>query len=340
MKRGIRRALLSLGVGLTAIVLFVLYQNSYNMTEKKIEIETPQGVLTGTLVLPKDVDRKLGLVVFIHGDGPINDTYNDGYKPLWEKFASVGYASLSLNKRGMNGSTGNWLEQSMEDRAEEALHVINWAKSLPMVDDTRIGLWGASQAGWVIPKIVRDEPSIAFSIVVSPAINWISQGKFNTRKQMEQEGLSTQEMIEKERYNEQILNLLKKRSSYEDYLQVAHTDDVISRERWGFITKNFESDATNELINFKSPVHLVLGGQDINVDVADTEQIYRQQIPTDLLSVTFLPEADHSMLKKEMVHSELRAFLTAILFPRKLVDEQYYKDLLHFLGQFDMHLRK
>ncbi|KGE16352.1 alpha/beta hydrolase family protein [Paenibacillus wynnii] len=334
MRRSIK---LTIGISAAifiALVLFILNQNSYQMTEEKIEIKTPQGLLTGTLVLPENHSGNVGLVVFVHGDGPINDSYDGGYKPLWEKFASVGYASLSLNKPGVNGSPGNWLEQSMEDRAQEAIYAIHWAHSLPMIDDTRIGLWGASQAGWVIPKIVREEQDIAFSILVSPAINWISQGKYNTKKQMEHEGYSEQEIKEEEHYNEQVLNILREQSSYTDYLKMTHKGDIIPKDRWEFISKNFQSDATAELTFFKSPVHLVLGGQDIHVDVKDTELIYRQQIPSYLLSVSLLPNADHSMLKKELATSELRTYLTAIFSPKTMFDDQYLTNLSQFVSQF------
>ncbi|MRN52942.1 alpha/beta hydrolase family protein [Paenibacillus monticola] len=333
MKRYIKLSLGLVAGLLIALVLFVLNQNSYKMIEKKIEFETPQGLLTGTLALPKNYSANIGLVVFIHGDGPTNDTYDGGYKPLWEKFASVGYASLSLNKPGIHGSSGNWLEQSMEDRAQEAIHAIDWAKSLPMIDDKRIGLWGASQAGWVIPKIVREEHNISFSILVSPAINWIAQGKYNTKAQMEQDGYSAQEIMEKETYNEQVLHLIQEQASYSTYLKFAQQNDLISKERWEFIAKNVQSDATEELAYFASPVHLVLGGQDINVDVLDTERVYRHKISSSLLSVSNLPNADHSMLKKALAKSELRTYLTAIFFPRKLFDDQYLNDLTQFVSQ-------
>ncbi|GAB1528604.1 hypothetical protein YSY22_00260 [Brevibacillus formosus] len=99
---------------------YILEQNSFDMVEKVVEIQTSEGKLTGTFVLPKNYTNKLGLVLFIHGDGPIDATHDDGYKPLWERLASLGYASLSLNKRGINGSEGNWLHQSIDDRVEEA----------------------------------------------------------------------------------------------------------------------------------------------------------------------------------------------------------------------------
>ena len=30
---------------------------------------------------------------------------------------------------------------------------VEWARSRPDIDGHRIGLWGASQAGWVMPKV-------------------------------------------------------------------------------------------------------------------------------------------------------------------------------------------
>ncbi|NEW09311.1 prolyl oligopeptidase family serine peptidase [Paenibacillus sp. SYP-B3998] len=323
----------TIGILAASIVLFI-YQNTFKITEKKIEIETSNGILTGTLALPTDYSGKLGLVVFVHGDGAINDSYDGGYKPLWEKFASVGYASLSLNKPGINGSNGNWLEQSMDDRAQEAIHAIHWAKNLPMVDSKRIGLWGASQGGWVIPKIAKEDKDIAFNILVSPAINWVTQGKYNTRKNLQKEGTSEKEIQEVEKYDNQVLDLLKSQSSYDDYLKIANKNSLISKERWSFIKKNYLSDATEDLKYFNSPVHLVLGGQDINVDINNTDLIYRQHIQSNQLSVSILPDADHSMLKKEMVASKLRTNLTAIFFPRSLFDDKYLNDLTQFVSQF------
>ncbi|MBU3127935.1 alpha/beta hydrolase family protein [Clostridium tagluense] len=326
--------LVTLGI-LTASVLLFAYQNTYSITEKKVEVDTPNGVLTGILALPTNYSEQLGLVVFVHGDGNVNATYDDGYKPLWEKLASVGYASLSWNKPGINGSSGNWLDQSMEDRAQEVINVINWAKYLPEIDSKRIGLWGSSQAGWVIPKVVKVNKSIAFSILVAPAINWISQGQYNTKKSLEKGGYSEKEIKEVEKYDNQVLSLLKSQPTYDKYLKIVNKDSLISKDRWNFIIKNYQSDATEDLKHFNSPVHLVLGGQDINVDVTNTELIYRQNVQSNLLSVSFLPNANHSMLKKNIATSKLLTNLTAIFFPRYLFDDKYLNDLTDFVRRID-----
>lgn len=323
-------------IGVTIIILailtWVLIQNTFNMKETRISIPTAHGQLTGILTMPKQHPDKVGLVVFVHGDGPINASYDGGYRPLWEKLAMAGYASLSLDKPGIGSSSGNWLDQTMDDRAQDVLTAIEWARAKPFVDQDRIGLWGASQAGWVIPNVVKQDPDIAFSILVSPAINWITQGRYNTRQEMLQKGYSEEEITARQIYNDQVLQLIRNKATYDEYMHLADEEQLISKERWTFIVNNVESDATDGLASFHSPVHLVLGGQDINVNVLETERVYRQMIPQSLLSVTKLPDADHSMLPSSLAHSTFKTYAAALFSPRKLMDANYLDDMVQFLN--------
>ncbi|MED1919075.1 alpha/beta hydrolase [Bacillus thuringiensis] len=316
--------------------LYILEQNSFDMIEQAVEIQTSEGKLTGTFVLPKNYTNKLGLVLFIHGDGPIDATHDDGYKPLWERLASLGYASLSLNKRGMNGSEGNWLHQSIDDRVEEAREAIAWAKEQPMIDEKQIGVWGASQAGWVIPKLAKKEP-LAFSLLLSPAINWVSQGQYHTRKKMVIDGYSEAEIQDKEAYDLKVLTLLEKQVSYEEYVKTARENNLMSKERWTFVSKNFLSDATDDLRNFNSPVLLILGEEDIHVDVKDTERVYRDIVKPELLTVSVFPDADHSMLSKQTANSNIRAVLISLFAPRQITIPGYMDAIEQFLKKLPKH---
>ncbi|MFF2528144.1 alpha/beta hydrolase family protein [Brevibacillus sp. NPDC058079] len=316
--------------------LYILEQNSFDMIEQAVEIQTSEGKLTGTFVLPKNYTNKLGLVLFIHGDGPIDATHDDGYKPLWERLASLGYASLSLNKRGMNGSEGNWLHQSIDDRVEEAREAIAWAKEQPMIDEKQIGVWGASQAGWVIPKLAKKEP-LAFSLLLSPAINWVSQGQYHTRKKMVIDGYSEAEIQDKEAYDLKVLTLLEKQVSYEEYVKTARENNLMSKERWTFVSKNFLSDATDDLRNFNSPVLLILGEEDIHVDVKDTERVYRDIVKPELLTVSVFPDADHSMLSKQTANSNIRAVLISLFAPRQITIPGYMDAIDQFLKKLPKH---
>lgn len=309
----------------------ILWQNSFDMVQRAVQIDTPQGKLTGVLTLPVKYSGKVGLVLFIHGDGPIDATHNDGYKPLWERLAGIGYASLSLDKRGIGGSEGSWLDQRMDDRVEEARQALAWARQQPEIDASRIGVWGASQAGWVIPKLAGKE-RLAFSILVSPAINWLTQGEYNTRSEMAKEGRPMNEIEQQLKENNRIKKLLIAGSSYEEYVSLAGQEDAMSRERWRFVSRNYTSDATNDIANFESPVLLMLGDQDINVDVQETERVYREHVsPSELLRVKLLPDTEHSMLPVSTAESPARALLISLFAPRNITVKGYMDEIEDFL---------
>lgn len=147
------------------------------------------------------------------------------------------------------------------------------------------------------------------------------------------EGFSEQEIKKREDYNAQILLLLKEQASYEKYLRIAQSDDLISKEKWGFFAKNYQSDASGDLKNFTTPVHLVLGGQDINVDVEETERVYREKFLK-----TYSPSSIFLMLitlcsQKECLIT-IKNIFDRCLFPRHIVVEPYLDDLVHFVSQF------
>lgn len=331
MRRVLVRTIVGIFTVIGVCLLVILYQNNYHMTVTAVDIPTSKGILKGNLVLPKNLKGKAGLVVFIHGDGPADASYHEHYKPLWEELASQGYASLSWNKPGISGSSGNWLDQTMDDRAAEAFEVIRWARTLPEINGDKIGLWGASQAGWVIPKIVQLDDHIAFNILVAPAVNWIDQGLYNTLAQMQKDGRSLDQQEQAKKSYEDALSLLERKASYEEYLRSDGADQKMTKDRWSFILKNYKSDSTEDIRHFYSPVKLFLGGMDINVDSQNTKAVYEKEVKTSLLSVTLIPTADHSMLRAPLVHSESLTVLTALFAPRKLADKEYYEGIRQFL---------
>ncbi|MCG7378722.1 hypothetical protein MH215_17070 [Paenibacillus sp. ACRSA] len=67
--------------------------------------------------------------------------------------------------------------------------------------------------------------------------------------------------------------LLKAGGSYEDYVNMTNPKEAMSRDRWIFVSKNYTADATEDIAHFDSPILLMVGDHDINVDVRETEQV-------------------------------------------------------------------
>ncbi|MEU2587249.1 alpha/beta hydrolase [Streptomyces avermitilis] len=335
-RRGLRIAVWSfvpvllVAAGLVGVVL---WQNTYDMEEERVSIRHGGHTLNGVLATPRDGREQHGLVVYVHGDGPVSATHDDGYEPMWEANAKAGYASLSWDKPGVAGAPGDWLDQSMDDRADEAAAAIAWARARPDIDGDRIGLWGASQAGWVVPKIAAKTP-VSFVIAVSPAINWLRQGRYNLLAELRADGASAARTEAEIARSETTRRLLEHDATFEEYVRAMGGDaDGMTADRWGFISKNYTADATQDLRALRGvPVLLTLAGHDINVDTADTERGYRSALDGGgALTVKRYPDAAHSLLKRSIERSDLKTTLTALFFPRSLFADGYLDDQRQFL---------
>src|SRR5437016_3503638 len=103
-------------------------------------------------------------VVLITGSG---DAPRGGLREYAEHLCSLGLTALIYDKRGCGESGGDWTTASLDDLAGDAANAIAYLKKLPQVDPNRVGVWGVSQAGWIIPVLAARSPDLAFAIVVT-----------------------------------------------------------------------------------------------------------------------------------------------------------------------------
>ncbi|MFJ4092852.1 alpha/beta hydrolase family protein [Kitasatospora sp. NPDC089913] len=337
-RRGIRIAVWSLVAAVlvaAGLAGTVLWQHSYDLDERRVTIRHGGHVLNAVLAVPRDGRERHGLVVYVHGDGPVDATHDDGYRPIWEANAAAGYASLSWDKPGVAGAPGNWLDQSMDDRADEVAAAIAWARARPDVDGDRIGLWGASQAGWVLPKVAARTP-VGFVVAVSPAIDWLRQGRYNLLAELRADGASPARIEAETARSDTVRALLARHAGFEEYVAAMGGDaHGMTADRWGFVSRNHTADATRDLPALRGvPVLLVLAGQDTNVDTADTERGYREALDAGgALTVEHYPDAAHSLVKRSVERSDLRLALTALFSPRSLFADGFLDGQRRFLDR-------
>jgi uncharacterized protein len=315
-----------------ALVGTTLIGNSFRFTQESVTIPGPDGDLAGVLTLPNDGTAR-GLVVMVHGDGPVEATQGGLYFPWFEGAADAGFASLSWSKPGIGGSHGDWLAQSMDDRAAEVSAVLDWVQRSDDVPTGTIVLWGASQAGWVFPKVTRTREDIDGVVAVGTAINWLRQGRFNLLADLEHDGADAQERDRAVVESDQLRALLVRAAPYEEYLKSTTSTEPMSEERWGFVLRNFRADATDDLIASAArdiPVHLMTGTHDRNVDVAETERTYRS-VFGPLLTVAHIDGA-HSLARTVMEDNDAVGLVTGILWPRALLAPGTIDDYSTFLS--------
>ena len=115
--------------------------------------------LAGELVSPKA--KPNGVLVVVHGSG---DGPHRAYDLWTDFFVSRGWAVVVFDKRGSGESTGDWHDANFVTLAADVRTVLGWAREQNELAGLRFGLWGASQAGWIIPQLTA-ENAVDFAII-------------------------------------------------------------------------------------------------------------------------------------------------------------------------------
>ncbi len=147
--------------------------------------------LVGDLVLPGTPPPHPAVIV-VSGSGPQARDSTPGYSAVERTFGAPGFAIFSWDKPGSGASTGVFEEEhTLTARAAILLEGIEVLGERPDIDASRIGLWGLSQAGWVMPLALERNPDIAFMVVVSGGgEDSIDQMAFQISEQLACDGLS------------------------------------------------------------------------------------------------------------------------------------------------------
>jgi pimeloyl-ACP methyl ester carboxylesterase len=102
--------------------------------------------------------------VLVHGSGPGTRLQ---YPIEVDRFARHGIATLAFDKRGVGESTGDWRRADFDELAEDVLAGVRFLRRGRRIRADKVGLWGVSQAGWVIPLAAARSEDVAFLVPIS-----------------------------------------------------------------------------------------------------------------------------------------------------------------------------
>jgi pimeloyl-ACP methyl ester carboxylesterase len=144
----------------------VQHYGSQEAHVEEIRFRSGKFRLEGDLRFP-DGEGPHPAIIMVHGDGPVTrDGYPTTFLPAIEVFLRSGYAVFSWDKPGSGESKGKFNKLTQE-RGDILVDGIDVLVEHPAIDPTQIGLWGISQAGWVMPLALEQTDKVAFMIVVS-----------------------------------------------------------------------------------------------------------------------------------------------------------------------------
>jgi len=288
--------------------------------------------LVGDLGLP-DGPPPYPAVVLVAGSGPAS-RHSAYYQSIAEEFLRRGFATLIWSKPGVDESTGDYLKQSMSARAAEVAAALQTLAARAGIDADRIGLWGISQAGWVMPLVPALCP-VAFVISVSgPSGTGTAQDLYGTEKELIRIGLSKADRADALEHRRQLYRMIGESADYADFERrhQAWIDDMkqrpwypavqnrpkglffldfgfsIDRRHFEFIAINLADEANRlaaapqPLATLTMPVLAIYGGDDVIVDphagMAAYERI-REIAGNRDVTVKLFEGADHTIRQRD-----------------------------------------
>lgn len=130
--------------------------------DEEVQFSSGSVRLAGTLVLPPG-SPPYPAIVLVHGS---NAQTRDALGPWSRFFVAQGFAVLSYDKRGSGNSTGEWKSAGFHSLADDAIAGVRFLSSRSDIKRDRVGLWGISQGGWILPIVAtKAVAEVAFLVV-------------------------------------------------------------------------------------------------------------------------------------------------------------------------------
>ncbi len=274
------------------------------LTERRMEFKNGKQKLVGELILP-DGSGPFAVVVQTHGSG---EETREASRGLAYLFASNGIASFIFDKRGCGESLGKEWRASFNDYAYDLLAAVETVSDVPEINSKKIGLFGHSQGGWVVPLAYSLKPDkinyciISAANAVTPVEETIYAGdeEFRIRGEGEQAVKEIHE-FRKIKYEVGILG-----KGIDEYKSSILPD--AEKKPWFKLTggglpdnifwkENGYYDATPALQSLKCPVLVLYAEHDISTDSKTQLPLMQKIIPSTNATFKLFENANHMMMK-------------------------------------------
>jgi pimeloyl-ACP methyl ester carboxylesterase len=276
-------------------------------TTEEIRFRSGNFDLVGELSIPKGPGPHPAFVM-VHSGGAQTRSSTPWSARTADRFRDAGYAVLAYDKPGSGDSTG---EHTEGHRLTELANILTDAIDLLVdhrsIDPGRIGVWGLSEAGWVMPLAMTMSDHISSMIVISGGgEDSIDQFAFQVARQLMCDGASDETGELMERFGAQAMRA----ATYEDYreaieivLEIPGSEayagtEIASEEDWTPWPRDIDSffDPMSVIEEATMPILAVFGSRDTQIDPIQGAEAYGaalQSAGNPLFRVEVIPGVNH-----------------------------------------------
>jgi hypothetical protein len=251
-------------------------------------------------------------VVAVHGSGPV-DRHGGTYHTF---FLRHGIAVLAYDKRGYTSDPDAWREPDLATLSADAAAALRYAARRPEVDADRIGFFGSSQAGWVVPRAAVEATETDFMILrAGAATRNLDTILHEVRQDLRLEGLEGLDLDYAIDLRDEIYRIAAEGGSLTDAEALADTyreetwyvaaigegsvTDRWSPESWARLSRNLDVTPARWIERFDRPVLWFLAELDENVPLVPSRAELERAFGA-------APSSDHEIV---VVEGALHSFL-------------------------------
>jgi len=282
---------------------------------EEVSYRSAQFEIAGDLYLPATGQAPYPLVIWVSGSGPGYRTIrNVEAAKLVNCFLEAGFAYFMIDKPGWGKSSGRLASDSIFVQLSGI--VIDAAKTLrrhPLIDSSTIGLFGSSQAGYIMPMAASKSPDIRFMMGFScPGENSVEQWNYLLEQQLLCEGRS----VQRARIDVEMFSLLRSSPTKEEFdraLGYFQQNPLLvksvgydsgftadARSWWPRRAQAYDEMLFDPMVlvgQMAIPVYMVYGGYDTQIDPEQAMEAYRRAGERAGIHVRIarLPNCDHNM---------------------------------------------
>ncbi len=284
------------------------------VSERRFSLRDADGVLGFSLWRARHGPAKATIVLI---QGADDSTRDMGF--LIPYFVAHGLNVVTYDQRGTGSSAGDWHYMSPLSHAQDVLAMIAAFKSDSVVDPKRIGLWAASNGGWVAPIVAVNYP-VAFMILKSaPSESIASNVLYEIEQSLREPGTFTAAQIAAAMAFERVM--LQSIRTNTGWLAADSALTAAKREPWfpymrippglsippprpllAALQASLIYDPRSALVQVRVPTLALFGARDKNVDEATAQTGFRSAFKRAGMkdfTIRVFPNTGHTLVESQ-----------------------------------------
>lgn len=265
------------GEGLTDVAAKKIAPSRIEM----VEVKNGDVTLRGSLTVPLTAGKHPA-IIFAPGAGKTQR--DDG--PWNVFFARLGFAVLSLDKRGVGESTGDFRKATMDDLASDLAAGFDYLAARSDIDAKRIGVHGTSQGGWTAPLLAKKRKNLAFLIArAGSGTTVVDTMAHEVMWGLREQGVAENDAKRAEGIAQKAFAIMARGGTWEEFRKVVQPAQSESWAKsfwllevqneqdpdWSWLRGNGQYDSSETLKSVRLPILWFLGEYDHNVPSAVSE---------------------------------------------------------------------